>query len=169
MLTELVNRVYSVDTGENSRLTLRYDMKALLALEQRGHSYKDIFADEISGRALCDFLECGAAEKLPDTPVSLLSRFGAEKLWKYCREAMLLALPEYDPAIIELPTDPDKPPDFGRLRCLICDVMRKPEEFFWRSTLRELISRWQEYAEFKGYAKKPERMEMYDTEGMENA
>lgn len=81
---------------------------------------------------------------------------------------MLLALPEYDPAIIELPTDTNTPVDFRRLMCLICDVMKKPDEFFWRSTLRELIPRWQEYAEVKGYAKKPERMEMYDTEGMEN-
>lgn len=58
-------------------------------------------------------------------------------------------------------------PDMKKLRCLICDIMGKPESFFRRSTLRELLERWQEYAVVKGLAKEPERMEMFDTEGME--
>ena len=57
--------------------------------------------------------------------------------------------------------------DMKRLRGLICDIMRKPEEFFWSSTLRELVERWQAVAIAKGYMKKPERMQMFDTEGME--
>ena len=48
----------------------------------------------------------------------------------------------------------------------MCDVMKKPEEFFWGSTLRELLARWQGYAVAKGYAKEPERVQMFDTEGM---
>ncbi|MCI5667792.1 MAG: hypothetical protein MR291_03385 [Oscillospiraceae bacterium] len=42
--------------------------------------------------------------------------------------------------------------DQQRLRCLICDVMRKPDEFFCHSTMRELCERWQCFAEVKGYA-----------------
>ena len=61
----------------------------------------------------------------------------------------------------------DGNPDMKRLRCLICDVMRKPEEFFWASTLRELIERWQAFAAVKGYAKEPERVVRFATEGME--
>ena len=57
--------------------------------------------------------------------------------------------------------------DQQRLRCHICDVMRKPEEFFWHSTMRELCERRQCFAEVKGYAEKPRRMELFDMEGME--
>ena len=92
---------------------------------------------------------------------------GGNSLWRHCRRAMALAMPVHDPLIIDIPDNPGQPPDMARLRALVCDVMRKPEEFFWRSTLRELLARWQDFAEIKGYAKKPERMELYDMEGME--
>ena len=66
---------------------------------------------------------------------------------------MALAMPEHDPLVIDIPESPGKPQDMARLRVLVCDIMRKPERFFWRSTLRKLLSRWQDFAEIKGYAK----------------
>lgn len=166
MLTELTEKRYAFDCG-GSRIVLRYDMTAFLRLEERGYSYMDIFVERVKGQALCDFLECGAVGKLPVPAEDILHGAGGQALWEHLRNAMELALPEHDPLVIDIPDEPGKPPDMARLRTLVCDVMRKPEEFFWGSTLRELLSRWQDYAEVKGFAKKPERMELYDMEGME--
>lgn len=145
---------------------LRYDMNALLRLEQRSLSYEDIFAEKITGEALCEFLAAGC-EGLPEAPESILHEMGAMELWRHIRKAVLLALPVYDPLVIDIPDEPGKPLDMKLLRTLVCDVMRKPEEFFWRSTMRELLERWQDYAVARGFAKKPERMELFDMEGME--
>lgn len=166
MLTELKEQRYSF-VYSGSEITLRYDMTALHRLEERGFLYADIFGDRISGKSLCAFLECGCVGELPDNPEAILRDKGGPELWEHCRSAMLIAMPEHDPLIIDLPENPGKPPDMKRLRTLVCDVMRKPEEFFWRSTLRELFERWQDYAEVKGFVKKPERMELFDTEGMD--
>ncbi len=166
MLTELTQQRYRFDFG-SSEIILRYDMTALLRLEECGCAYTDIFGERIIGRTLCDFLGCGAVGELPAAAETILHELGGVELWRHCRAAVLLALPENDPTVIELPEAPGKPPELRRLRTLVCDVMRKPEEFFWSGTLRELLGRWQDFAEVKGYAKKPERMEMFDTEGME--
>lgn len=166
MLTELKEQRYGFVYG-GSEITLRYDMTALLRLEERGYSYMEIFVERITGKSLCAFLECGAAGELPAAAEVILRDVGGSELWAHCRNAMLLAMPERDPLIIDIPDNPGKPPDMHRLRTLVCDVMRKTEEFFWRSTLRELLARWRDYAEIKGYAKKLERMELYDMEGME--
>lgn len=166
MLTELKEQRYSFGYG-GSEITLRYDMTALLRLEERGYSYMEIFGDSVKGGQLCAFLECGAVGELPAAAEVILRDVGGLQLWAHCRMAMALAMPEHDPLIIDIPENPGKPPDMARLRVLVCDIMRKPERFFWRSTLRELLARWQDFAEIKGYAKKPERMELYDMEGME--
>ena len=68
---------------------------------------------------------------------------------------------------VDVPEEHSGEPDMKQLRGLICDIMRKPEEFFWSSTMRELVERWTAFAVAKGYMKKPERMQMFDTEGME--
>ena len=166
MLTELKEQRYGFVYG-GSEITLRYDMTALLRLEERGYSYMEIFGERITGKSLCAFLECGAVGELPAAAEDIQRGVGGSELWAHCRNAMLLAMPERDPLVIEIPDNPGQPPDMHRLRTLVCDVMRKPEEFFWRSTLRELLARWRDFAEIKGYAKKPERMELYDMEGME--
>lgn len=166
MLTELKEQRYSFTCG-GSEITLRYDMTALLRLEERGYSYMEIFGESVTGGQLCCFLECGAVGGLPEPAENILRDVGGQSLWEHCRRAMALAMPEHDPLVIDIPESPGKPPDMARLRVLVCDIMRKPERFFWRSTLRELLARWQDFAEIKGFAKKPERMELYDMEGME--
>lgn len=168
MLAELLPLSHEMQFGE-ARLCLRYDMNALLRLEREGLTYEDIFAEKTSGEVLLKFLRAGLAEDIGEQrEIGLLETLGAAGLWAHLRAAVTLALPEYDPLIIPDTTPPkgDGKPDYARLRTLVCDVMKKPEEFFWKSTLRELLARWQSYAVAKGYAKEPERVQMFDTEGL---
>ena len=165
MFAELERLSYSFGCGEHA-ITLRYDIAALTRLEQCGLSYEDIFAERITGRELVAFLEAGCAE-LPMRAAEVLRKTGAQELWRHIRAAVMMSLPVRDPLVIDIPENAGTAPDMKRLRCLICDVMRKPEEFFWHSTMRELCERWQCFAEVKGYAEKPRRMEMFDMEGME--
>lgn len=162
MLAELERLGHSFSCGGRT-ITLRYDMTALLRLERCGLSYEDIFAERISGRTIALFLEAaGAAE-----PLKIMREYGAARAWEEIRAAVLMALPKKDPLVLDFREETDEAFDAKRLRCLVCDVMRKPDEFFWHSTIRELVERWQEFAEVKGFAKKPERIQRYDTEGME--
>lgn len=170
MLAELLPLSHEMQFGE-ARLCLRYDMDALLRLEREGLTYEDIFAEKTSGEVLLKFLRAGLEEDIGvQREIGLLETLGAAGLWAHLRAAVTLALPEYDPLIIPDTTPPkgDGKPDYARLRTLVCDVMKKPEEFFWKSTLRELLARWQSYAVAKGYAKEPERVQIFDTEGMTN-
>lgn len=164
MLTELERNIYSF-TALDRTITLRYDMTALLELERGGLSYEDIFAERISGGALVKFLEAGSKEPLDG--LEILRTIGALSLWEHIRAAVMLALPVRDPLCVDVSENNSEPPDMVRLRCLVCDIMRKSEDFFWSSTLRELFERWQEFAEVKGYTKPRDRMQMFDTEGME--
>ncbi len=163
MLTELTRQYYRFECA-GSVISLRYDMTAFLRLEERGISYTDIFGDRITGAVLCEFLEAGGCT---DDPELILHKMGGNALWQRLRAAVLLALPARDPLVTEVPDESSGEPDMKQLRGLVCDVMRKPEEFFWDSTMRELFERWQAFAVAKGYMKKPERMQLYDTEGME--
>ena len=138
MLSELERLGHSFSRGGGT-ITLRYDMAALLRLEAAG----------------------------ADDPTGIMRECGAMRVWEEIRAAVLLALPERDPLALDFPEETGEAMDYRRLRCLVCDVMRKPEEFFWSSTIRELVERWQDFAVVKGFAKKPERMQMFDTEGME--
>lgn len=163
MFTELLPQRYEFECGGRV-ISLRYDMTAFLRLEERGISYADIFGDRITGAVLCEFLRVGG---YPDKPELILHEMGGAELWRCLREAVMLALPMKDPLVIDIPDSAPGEPDMKQLRGLICDIMGKPEEFFWSSTMRELFERWQAFAVAKGYMKKPERMQMYDTEGME--
>lgn len=165
MLAELIPQSYDFSCGETT-ISLRYDMSALLQLERRGLSYEKIFDEKITKGELCAFLIAAIHGEAPVAPVEIIDTVGALEVWQHLRKAVLLSMPEYDPLIIELPPEGGGKPDMKRLHCLICDVMGKSEEFFWSSTMRELLSRWQDYGEIKGLVRKPERMVLYDTEGM---
>lgn len=151
------------------QLHLRYDMNALLELEQAGLEYTDIFVEKISCETLLRFFRAGLVEEAGKLRFAeIFEAVGAQAVWEKCAEAVLLALPEPDPLLIPNTKQHDSGGiDYAALRCFVCDIMRKPEEFFWTSTLRELFARWEKYAVFKGYMKPPERMELYDTEGMD--
>lgn len=82
MFGELLPQKY--DTGYKG-VMLRYDMNALLRLEQRSLSYEDIFAERITGKALCEFLAAGC-EGLPEAPESILHEMGAMELWRHIRK-----------------------------------------------------------------------------------
>ena len=163
MFTELLPQRYEFECGAGV-ISLRYDMTAFLRLEERGIAYSDIFGDRITGAVLCEFLRVGG---YPDEPELILHEAGGRALWEHIREAVRLALPERDPLVVDIPEPSAEEPDMKVLRCMVCDIMRKPEEFFWNSTMRELFGRWQAFAVAKGYMKKPERMQMFDMEGME--
>lgn len=164
MVSELVCQSYCFDAN-NERITLRYDLTALLKLERSGLSYEDIFAERITGKQLVQFLEAGSAREVD--AVGVFRTLGAMDLWEHIRAAVMLSLPVRDPLCVDIPESNGEPLRMERLRCLICDIMRKSEEFFWSSTLRELFERWQEFAEVKGYAEQRERMQMFDDEGLE--
>lgn len=163
MLTELTKQYYRFEYG-GSVISLRYDMTAFLRLEERGIAYTDIFGERTTGKVLCEFLRVGG---YLDEPELILHEIGGRALWEHIQAAVRLALPQRDPLIIDIPEEHSGEPDMKQLRGLICDIMRKPEEFFWGSTMRELVERWTAFAVAKGYMKKPERMQMFDTEGME--
>lgn len=174
MFTELTRQYYRFECG-GSVISLRYDMTAFLRLEERGIAYTDIFGERITGAVLCEFLRVGGYSERskpsgvskPDEPELILHETGGKALWEHIRAAVQLALPVRDPLIVDVPEEHSGEPDMKQLRGLVCDIMRKPEEFFWSSTMRELVERWTAFAVAKGYMKKPERMQMFDMEGME--
>lgn len=167
MLAELLRRDYAFPFGEAS-IALRYSLSDFLALEQQGISYADIFAEKLTARTIFAFFAVGTVDDIPAEKLGeIIECVGPETIWTHCRAAMKEALPKKDPLIIpDLSEKSGEEFSFFRLRTLIVDIMGKPEEFFWDSTLAELISRWQEYAVAMGYAKPPERVQLYDTEGM---
>lgn len=169
MLAELIRHDYSFPFGE-ARIKLRYSLAAFLELEKQGIIYSDIFFENLPAVVVIAFFKAGLTEKLPEKTVGeIVECVGVEVIWEYCRAAMEKALPKKDPLIIpDLSKNAEKNGEFSfvRLRTLIVDIMRKSEEFFWSSTLAELLERWQEYAYAMGYAKPPEKVQMTDTEGM---
>ena len=157
ILGDLKPAVYAYNYGE-AQLHLRYDLSAFLQLEEAGHDYKDIFNRKITKATLAAFLQAGLREKVDNERLYKMISAAPSEVWKHCREAVLLALPQNDPLVI-----PDAEPssgeglDWKKLRMLICDEMGKDEAFFWSSTLRELTERWTIYAISKGYTKPPQK------------
>lgn len=169
MIKELIPLRYAFKFG-GAQLSLRYDMRALLLLEEKGLDFLRIFASDITRSDVLEYFAVGIEQKdIPRKKLDdILSAVGAATIAAHCREAMIMALPQDDPYIIP-PKPTEKPQNDGRstfvqLYTLVCDVMGKPDEFYWSSTLRELMDRWQNYAIVKGYMKPPERVQMYDTE-----
>ncbi len=167
MLSELLKKSYSFKCGE-CEISLRYTLAALLSLEEQGLTFSDIFKEKLTGDEILKFFSAGLCEKLPEEYVlKTAEALGYERLWEHCAEAMLEAFPKPEKNVVPRPQSPENEEfSFARLRALICDVMGKSEEFFWSSTLAELIARWHEYAVAMGYAEEPERILEFDVEGM---
>lgn len=169
MLAELIPKSYSFKCGE-CEISLRYTLAAFLELEKHGLTLEDIFRETLTGEEILEIFEAGLCEKLPGEYVlKTASAIGFEKLWEYCVEAMIESFPKREKNTVEAMRPPSPEMEefsFSRLRTLVCDIMGKSEEFFWNSTLAELISRWREYSYAMGYAEEPEKILEYDTEGM---
>lgn len=167
MLTELLPRQYEFEFGEGV-IALRFTLKSFLELEQRGLNYIDIFAEKVSGRVILEFFRAGLVTPIePEKLGDIAEIVGYEKLLGYCIEAVIQAFPKRDPNVVTKPPSPnDEEFSFVRLRTLICDVMGKSEDFFWSSTIGELIERWVEYGTAMGYIEEPERILEFDDEGM---
>ena len=157
-LGDLKPAIYAMNYGE-AVLHLRYDLAAFPKIEEAGHDYKDIFEKKITKATLAVFLQAGLKEDIGTDRIYRIISAAPSEVWKHCREAVLLALPQNDPLTL-----PDAEPsinseglDWKKLRMLICDEMGKTEEYFWGSTLRELTERWTIYAISKGYTKPPQK------------
>lgn len=157
-LGDLKPAIYNMQYGE-AQLHLRFDLSAFLYIENAGYDYKDIFNRKITKAALAEFLRAGLREDIDTERIYKMISAAPSEIWRHCREAVLLALPQNDPLVI-----PDAEPaaggegiDWKKLRMLICDEMQKTEDFFWGSTLGELTERWTIYAISKGYIKPPQR------------
>ena len=153
---------------------LRYTIADMIGLDDTMETY---IGDNITPRQIYDFYaQCvkavfidgkETANKVDDKVMKKLVDTDYTGLCSAIRETVRLSLPQPDPLIIPDPkAEKGGEIDWLRLRALFCDVMKKPDELFYSSTLGEILERWQYYAEIKGYAKPQERMELYDTEGM---
>ncbi len=167
MLVELLPKQYEFKFGEGV-IALRFTLGALLKLEQAGLSYMDILAEKVSGKVILEFFRAGLVTPVDEKKLPAVAEaLGYEKLLAYLIEAVLMTLPKREENVIYPPPKPDDPEfSFLRLRALICDVMGKSEEYFWGSTLAELLERWTEYAQAMGYAEEPEKILEFDNEGM---
>lgn len=167
MLTELLPQRFEFSFGEGV-IALRFTLKSFLELEQHGLNYTDIFAEKVSGRVILEFFRAGLVTPIePGKLGDIAEIVGYEKLLGYCIEAVIQAFPKREENVVHKPPSPnDEEFSFVRLRTLICDIMGKSEDFFWSSTIGELIERWTEYARAMGYAEEPERILEFDEEGM---
>ncbi len=160
-------RCYSFDFGGEA-IHMRYDLNALLEAERGGVVWDKFLTEDYSSSELALFFRAGIIGKeIKKRTEGIISSLGENTVREHCRRALLLSLPDHDPLVIPKNNDKNEPLSFVRLRACVCDVMGKSDEFFMHSTIGELLERWQEYAVVMGYAEKPERVELYDTEGME--
>ena len=167
MLTELLPQSFRFGFGEGV-IELRYTLRSFLELEKSGYKYTDIFENKVTGGLIIAFFKAGLVVPIDDAKIQSIAEIvGYEMLWEHCLQAVLMSFPKPDDSVVQKPPSPnDEEFSFARLRTLICDVMNKSDEFFWNSTLRELIGRWKEYAVAMGYSDEPERVLEFDEEGM---
>lgn len=162
MLMDLVPIYYTLPFG-SARIRLRYTLASFLLLEERGLTYKIIFGDTVNSAVLRDFFVAGLADKLDDNRIDKIIDIMGSNLLQHIQQAVLSALPQADPLSLELPSPPsDDDVDYKKLITLFVDVMQRPQEEFWNSTLGEIIDRWQSYSICMGYSKPPKRMQLYD-------
>lgn len=170
MLTELLPQSVKFNFGEGV-IELRFTLRSFLELEQRGLKYSNIFEERVNGKTILEFFRAGLVQPIGDEKLPQIAEIvGYETLWSYCLQGVLQAFPKREENVVQKPPSPPSSNNeefsFARLRVLICDIMGKSEEFFWNSTLGELIERWTEYARAMGYAEEPEKILEFDDEGM---
>lgn len=167
MLAELLPQSVRFQFGEGV-IELRFTLRSFLELEQRGLKYSDIFSESVSGKTILEFFRAGLVLPIEDETLPQIAEIvGYETLWSYCLQGVLQAFPKREENVVQKPPSSNNEEfSFVRLRTLVCDIMGKSEEFFWDSTLGELLERWTEYARAMGYAEEPEKILEFDDEGM---
>lgn len=167
MLTELLPQSVRFQFGEGV-IELRFTLRSFLELEKRGLKYSDIFEERVNGKTILEFFRAGLVLPIEDETLPQIAEIvGYETLWSYCLQGVLQAFPKREENVVQKPPSSNNEEfSFVRLRTLVCDIMGKSEEFFWNSTLGELLERWTEYARAMGYAEEPEKILEFDDEGM---
>lgn len=162
LLSDCENKKFFFKFG-NTQLYLRFDMEALLRLEKLNIDlYKGLLTEEQKRTAFCAGLKDCLAEMDVDEQYvyEIADILKDEELGRLIEGAVLLSLPE---PVVGAKPKPGKT-DFVQLFSLFCDIMGKPDELFWKSTVREIIQRWEKYAEINGYKKPAEKVKEFEDE-----
>lgn len=173
MFIELERQNVPFSVGE-AEFYLRFDNRALLEIEKAGFDIFQFDAAHLTAKSAKCFLKNGLRcwyeeceerrfeeTDLEETAGKIIQLCGAEQTAGIIAAGMLQALAE--PVIgAKPPKDGNGGADFSRLFGFWCDIMGKPEELFWKLTLREVIQRWDNYAIFMGYKKAPVEVRKYD-------
>ena len=153
MLTELERAVYSFTALERV-YSLRYDMSALLALEKRGLSWRDVFAPSITGEAICEFLTAGGTER---SAALQLVKADARGAWGQCKRAMLLALPVRDPDVLDVqrpadggPAPEDRPHEYELQLFALSEQLPLRQGFYYNEFLRAIRGKVLDSAVIRG-------------------
>lgn len=148
-------------------LWLRFDNRALLSIEKAGFNPFDtrVISDSASAarifisEGLRDCTEkLGASERMAEITNALMSD-NSERITELIQRAILEALPA---DVFTAKSNGGARGNAGILLSAYCDIMHKPEEEFWSSTLREVTERWERYAILKGYKKAPIQIKRFD-------
>ena len=162
LLSDCENKKFFFKFG-NTQLYLRFDMAALLQLEKLNIDlYKGLLTEEQKRTAFCAGLkDCLAEMDVDEDYVFRIAKlYEGDELSRLIEGAVLLSLPE---PVVGAKPKPGRT-DFVQLFSLFCDVMGKPDELFWKSTVREIIQRWEKYAEIMGYKKPAEKVKEFEDE-----
>lgn len=167
MFIELEKKQVEFPFGK-TRLWLRYDNRAFLNIEKAGFSPFDTRVLDENAAAARVFMTAGlrnCLEELSSTEktgeiVNALMRDEKESVITIIQYAILEALP-LDNTKAESKNNGAKD-GMGMLLSLYCDIMHRPEDEFWNSTLREVTERWERYSILKGYKQAPLQIQRFD-------
>lgn len=158
---------------------MRYSLNALLCLEMMYKPLNEIVEKsveewsiedvlQLTRAALCDLQENRKAvinrdwlkieptiDKLGQTiDIRDLSTLKSE-----LADAIINSLPQ---SIVGVKSDRDNDIDYMKLRAIYCDELKRTDEEFWTSNIREIKERTDAYLEVKGLKDPVEKVRMYE-------
>ena len=167
MFIEIEKKRTEFPFGE-AKLWFRFDNRAFLNIEKSGlcpFDTRDISENAAKARVfisegLSDCLKTLGANERKDEITNALMSGGSESVTTLIQRAVLEAIPTA--GTVETEQNGGAKGNAGTLLSVYCDLMHRPEEEFWTSTLREVTERWERYAVLKGYKKAPIQIRRYD-------
>ncbi len=148
-------------------LYLRYDINSFISAELAGINIFDIGGVFDEPKKAVQLLKFGLADCFSSLGISepSCSNIAAEladipTVPNMVAVAIAGALPEPIKGVSD--SGGGKPADMRVLHSRYVDVMGRTDEEFFKSTLREVLDRWDKYAIFHGYKKAPETFRQYD-------